>query len=546
MLKHEFFLKAIAAKAHFRRMWLISIFAAVQEKDSEAQEMFPYRLFQTTTGTFFINPEAGGEPTPIDDAKIGQPLFNPMDGIDIDRSIIINAPMEKTRTTIGNVIFNEVCMVPAFGRKFPFQFDEVNISKLESQIAFMLQDTPDETGTPVEGLYQEGPYDIFTHDGVDYHLNTVFKAIAALKMKPQTFKTSDLEWVLAYDKPDPERVAKANPNVPVIVAKGATGKLTPIDGLHRLQRSVDEGRPTMQGFLVDQAILDTARNDRVVYVSENLKFVDSLGFLTELNTIITQGITAKSISAPTGIAQFKAQLFEKYKDKLHDPTTLAIIEGELEKFDAEYLKGDASEKFLIAPKQRKVVRKKLVLMYGAEAGLSGGRNMDLVKNSLAEGWEPEKFPAMNNASRAGSYFRGFETQKGGEEVKWLFRASSNIQVVDNDCKSGIGKAYRVTEDNYKKMVGFWVFVKDGIQQVENDAMAKALIGKSILVRSALFCNLKYTDFCKFCMGARLSANNDAVSMAITAEGSSLMLLAMKAMHGKSLSLAKLNLETAFT
>lgn len=544
MLKHAFFLKAIAAQAHTKRQWVISILAVVREDAAERQETpFPYRVVQSTTGFYFIDPENNNELTPIEDAVVGQPLFHPMDGIDITRDLIINAPPGKTRVSIGNVLFNEICITPAFGRKFAFRMGLVSVAEIEQQIAFLMRDDP--IADPKNTGYREGNDDTFTHDGVEYHINTVFENVERLGMKPQSFSTKALEWAIKDNTPDPVRLEKANPNVPILVAK-VGNQIAPVDGLHRVTKALNEGRPTIQGYMVDQAILDKSRNDQVIWVSEYLKFVNSFSYLTEFNQIVTQALTAKAITAPPGIKEFKAALFEKYKDMLHDPTTIAIIEGELEKFDAAYLKGDPSERFLISDKSRKVVRKKLFLMYGAEAGLSGGRNMELVKQSLEEGWEPDKLPAMNNASRAGSYFRGFETQKGGEEVKWLFRASSNIQVLEQSCGSTLGKAWSVDERNVKKLVGLNLITTNGIQMIDNEPMAQSLMGKNVLVRSPMYCKHKFTDYCKDCMGKKLSANKDAVSMAIAAEGSAFMLLSMGAMHGKSLSLAKMDLSKSFS
>ena len=49
-----------------------------------------------------------------------------------------------------------------------------------------------------------------------------------------------------------------------------------------------------------------------------------------------------------------------------------------------------------------------------------------------------------------------------------------------------------------------------------------------------------------CLGTNLSRNKDAASMAVTQEGSIMMLIFMKAMHGKQMALQTLDIETAFT
>lgn len=288
------------------------------------------------------------------------------------------------------------------------------------------------------------------------------------------------------------------------------------------------------------------RQSDVIYVDQYMRFAKAMGFLTELNLAVTQALTPKSILPPPGIVAKKKELFEKYKDSLTDPSTIARIDAELNAYDAEYLKGDPSEKFLLSAKSRKVVRKRLFLMYGGESGLGDSNSMTLIKNSLSEGWDPAAYPVMNNTSRAGSFDRGSETQKGGEEVKWLLRASSNIRIIEKDCGTTLGKGFAVTDTNYKKIINLNVITTKGIYLVEDEPAAKALVGKNILVRSPMYCKHKLTDYCKTCVGERLSANPNAASSAITAEGSAFMLLSLKAAHGKAVALAKMNLEQAFS
>lgn len=82
--------------------------------------------------------------------------------------------------------------------------------------------------------YQEEESSEFTHDGRRYNLN------AALRMADPTVKmhdVSDLEWVLPYDTPDEERVAKADVTAPILIAKDRDGRNTAVDGLHRLTKA---------------------------------------------------------------------------------------------------------------------------------------------------------------------------------------------------------------------------------------------------------------------------------------------------------------------
>ena len=289
----------------------------------------------------------------------------------------------------------------------------------------------------------------------------------------------------------------------------------------------------------------TEKDPNLIYIDEYLKFSDSLLYITNFTQLCVWAGTEKTMTPPPGLKEFKATLFEKYKGQLNDPTVVAMIDAELVAFDNEYLKGDPGENFLMDGKPRKA-RKRLFLMYGAEEGFGTTVGVDLVKNSLNEGWELDKFPTMNNALRAGSYYRGAETQLGGESVKWLLRASSNLNVTIDDCGTRIGKQFLVTEQNAKKLIGFNVITEEGIKEINEDTDTGSYLGKKIMVRSPMYCKLTRTDFCKACIGQKLSLNPTGLSLAVSEYGSNFMLIFMKRMHTTALSLAKIDYKIHLT
>ena len=286
------------------------------------------------------------------------------------------------------------------------------------------------------------------------------------------------------------------------------------------------------------------RNDEDIYVDEYLRFCDSMLYIVAFTQLCVPAATYKTMTAAPGIVELKNKLLEENKDRLTDPAVVAKIDAELVKFDKEYLKGDLGEGFLIGGKPFNIVRKKLYGMTGAEVGLEEKIEVDLIQNSLSQGWDINKFPAMNNSLRAGSYNRGAETVKGGEAFKWLQRASSNINVTIDDCGSKLGIPITVTDLNLDKLIGFSIITTSGSIKVENKEAAKKYVGKTLMLRSPMFCKVEKTDFCHTCVGTNLSNNPTGISLAITQFGSVMMEINMSAGHSKGLLLSKMNYKEA--
>jgi hypothetical protein len=176
-------------------------------------------------------------------------------------------------------------------------------------------------------------------------------------------------------------------------------------------------------------------------------------------------------------------------------------------------------------------------MVGAESGLGDGQDVELIPRSLHEGWDVDKLPAMINNLRAGSFNRGAETMRGGEAVKWLLRASSNINILKGDCGSQLGTEIVLTENNRKKYLDFTAITEQGPVQLTEEVIGN-YVGKHLKIRSPMYCRFSHTDFCEICVGPRLAVNPTGASSAISDFGSTIMLMFMKANHGKALLLAK--------
>lgn len=107
----------------------------------------------------------------------------------------------------------------------------------------------------LDELYQEEPGSSFENDGKEYDINIVFQHMDS---KPYSYyKVSDLEWVLKYDTPDPDRVRDADLDVPLLIGY-YYNQFVVLDGLHRLTKAVNEGVKFLKGKFVDDDILKIA------------------------------------------------------------------------------------------------------------------------------------------------------------------------------------------------------------------------------------------------------------------------------------------------
>jgi hypothetical protein len=267
-----------------------------------------------------------------------------------------------------------------------------------------------------------------------------------------------------------------------------------------------------------------------ISVSERVAQADATFYLTGFSQISTPSATEKTMTPAPGILELRAKLLAENKDNLGDPAVIAKISAQLQAYDREYLKGDRGNDFLIdTGKSFGIIRAKRFNMIGGQKGLSDG-DFDM---------------AMNNTSRSGSYDRGADTQLGGESVKWLLRASSNINILaGKDCGAKLGNPQVITEDRHNT-IGFHVVTEQGAVELTEENYSSYL-GKRVMIRSPLFCVAEHTDICGVCAGPRLSASPTGASNAISQLGNTFMRLKLKGMHGKELKVVDVDLQTALS
>lgn len=294
---------------------------------------------------------------------------------------------------------------------------------------------------------------------------------------------------------------------------------------------------------IESAVMDALIDDKIT-TRQIDTYIANLFFIGHFTELSTPTLSRKALTVDPRILERKQQLLTLHADALKkgDPVTMAMIESELLKMDAEYLKDDPSMQFLgrNTGKSLKIHRKKMFLTHGMLQKFEDDSKFDFVDNSLSEGWTVENFPAIANDIRSGTYKRAKETAKGGEESKFLMRVFQNTRIVENDCGSTRGLTYpSFGELEYSMFLYRYVILANGEEVLVNSQNKSKLIGqKNILVRSPMYCKTK-NNFCYKCCGhifkvfqAR-STTMDKVSI-----GSYFLTLSLKAFHGVSNNVVK--------
>jgi hypothetical protein len=154
MQKLNYLKLAIESKAYRDKSWVFSIVSQIQEGPEDyLKNPFPYRLVQTMSGFYFVDPQQDNKLTMIDGIKAGEPLFTFTERIAIDPTWCANLK-EDIETTLGRLLVNLLAIVDVFNVKIPYINKPITVDAVESIIAKKLKDTPaPDTPRDSESIY---------------------------------------------------------------------------------------------------------------------------------------------------------------------------------------------------------------------------------------------------------------------------------------------------------------------------------------------------------------------------------------------------------
>jgi predicted esterase YcpF (UPF0227 family) len=109
----------------------------------------------------------------------------------------------------------------------------------------------------ISNLFKDEDYSeyksTFIHNDIEYDLNKLFDMTSETKAEKTDIKL--LDWVLQYTDIENNRVKKADINIPIIITN-SNNKLVVLDGVHRLQKSIDNGNEYILTKFIDEKELE--------------------------------------------------------------------------------------------------------------------------------------------------------------------------------------------------------------------------------------------------------------------------------------------------
>ena len=162
-------------------------------------------------------------------------------------------------------------------------------------------------------------------------------------------------------------------------------------------------------------------------------------------------------------------------------------------------------------------------------------------NSFNEGIDEWNFDVLANKCMVASYNRGVNTQIGGTYAKYVGIMMQTVRAgpKGSDCGSKNYVKLQVTDDNKDIIVSSYGLI-DGKDTLITDAIAKKLVGKTISLRSPLFCKNPHY-LCNKCIGNRfydLGIENIGLTTNVPLDAQKLK--SMKSMHDVSINTITVN------
>lgn len=291
--------------------------------------------------------------------------------------------------------------------------------------------------------------------------------------------------------------------------------------------------------------------ENVLTVEEYGVFIDTtlwMGYQTEL---FMPGVSEALIFPNKTVKEMKIQLLKEHPeflnpDKLISSDEVAAYHDEIEKplldvAEKEMKKDPSYRLFQLKKPSFSNNYKNSLITSGPMLDTRNGQYR-INNNSLNDGATGDNFDLLADKAMYASYSRGVNTAKGGTYAKYT---NSMMQTVTldpkgSDCGTKGFINYTITKDNYMSILFNYAISKNGELIMLTDEILKTLIGKTIKMRTPLYCKSK-TGICNKCAGEgfyKLGIKNVGLTSNIVAN--SQLNISMKKFHDLSVKTTPVN------
>jgi len=240
-------------------------------------------------------------------------------------------------------------------------------------------------------------------------------------------------------------------------------------------------------------------------------------YLLFLSTIAPATIDVSKLDLPNEIRKLKEELLNK-ADSLDN----VEFDKEIDRIYSEFEKYLKSAHFFDLVKSKTKGKKsdleQLFISWGSVYDPINDKIEMKVKHSLLDGLDAEEMYYGANKARLSAYMKSEYSAKPGYLARKLRFALSTLKLSNiDDCKTDKYFEFKVTEDNYKTILGRYYFddKKRALVKIDENNI-KDLIGKYIKLRSPLYCKAP-DGICKKCIGDIIN-NWNTTEIGLTTSG----------------------------
>ena len=278
--------------------------------------------------------------------------------------------------------------------------------------------------------------------------------------------------------------------------------------------------------LIAERLVDDTEDGKVpkgkIDVSTMLKMVSALQSLEDLGPYVSHAATPKNTQKPPGLAEYKKKLLKEYKGQLDDPVKQVEFVEKLQAYDEEWLKDDPTNGILMSGKLKKVSRTKMYLVQGSEPNFTDELANHFNPHSFSDGqhiYSKKEKATINSAIRYGSYARGMMTAASGVVAKTLMEVFGSYSIRKEDCGTKLTKTELIQTP--KAYIGRYIVQGGKLLLIDHDN-AESFKGKTVALRSPMYCKEDHTYFCRHCAGERMYRFKDSLTKAGSFLGATFM------------------------